>query len=220
VDGKVAWEGDPGFSSQNKPAPPFGSFVDTPMEDLASRRRLTEVKEWRRAWQGGGETAIANGDVSSALALMQEAREFGASPFADVRRAAARLTALEAAIDDPDETLRVIKESDAAPAVDALIGWAADLGTPFGKKKQAAMRKKARGKSSSHWKRAVKEAAKATKGKKDDAARAEELLAKLAELQGTLVRALEDDVRSLGIAGAESADRIPAAWLARNVFGW
>ncbi|MEM6571615.1 MAG: family 16 glycoside hydrolase, partial [Planctomycetota bacterium] len=220
VDGKVAWEGDPGFSSQNKPAPPYGSFVDTPMEDLASRRRLTEVKKWRRAWQGGGETAIANGDVGTALALMQEAREFGDSPFADVRRAASRLTALETALADPDDTLKVIKESNAAPAVEALIGWAADVGTPFGKKRQAAMRKKAKGKSSSHWKRALKEANKATKGKKDESARVEELLAKLSELEGTLVRALEDDVRALGIAGAEGADKIPAAWLARNVFGW
>jgi len=34
----VAWEGDPGFSSQSPPEPPFPSYVDTPMEDLVARR--------------------------------------------------------------------------------------------------------------------------------------------------------------------------------------
>ena len=46
------------------------------------------------------------------------------------------------------------------------------------------------------------------------------LLAALAELEGPLVRQLESDVEELGLEGAANAERLPAIWLARNVFGW
>ena len=69
VDGKVAWEGDPGFSSQSKPKPPFASYVDTPMEDLAERRQLISVRRWRESWQRKGESALASGDLAGAIEL-------------------------------------------------------------------------------------------------------------------------------------------------------
>ena len=220
VDGTVAWEGDPGFSSQSKPKPPFASYVDTPMEDLAERRQLISVRRWRESWQRKGESALASGDLAGAIELLREAGGFKDSPFLDVQRATARLEAIEEAIDDPDEVIEVTKDAGTTPALAVLIEWAEALETPFSKKRKAAVNKAIKGKTASHWKRAVKAAAKAGKGRAPEEERLAELTATLAELEGPLVRQLESDVQELGLQGAANAEQLPAIWLARNVFGW
>ncbi|MEM9800612.1 MAG: family 16 glycoside hydrolase, partial [Planctomycetota bacterium] len=214
VDGTVAWEGDPGFSSQSPPEAPFPSYVDTPMEDLVDRRQLVAVAAWRKEWESRGAAALAAGDVASALDIMRRAREFGEQPFRDVREAQARLDALEAAIADADETIAIIEEAEAGPALDVLIEWAELLGSPFDRKRAASIKKAAKGRASSHWKRAQREVEKAGKGRVTE----DELLAVLDELEGPLVKSLASAVRTLGVEGAAgSAGSIPAAWLARNV---
>ncbi|QDV07605.1 Tetratricopeptide repeat protein [Planctomycetes bacterium Poly30] len=219
VDGRVVWEGDPGFSSNALPAPPYESYVDVPMEDLVGRGKLLEVAEWRKSWESSGARALRLGDLEAALPLLRAAAEFGEVPFTEVRRAAAKLTALEAAMDDPSGILAAVEAVEAGPCLRVLRDWSkvADLPLPKSMTKEISAAVKLGDKD---WKAAVKEASRAAKSKKSEAEAIAELVTELEGLEGGLVRALLQDVRDLGLEAARSAESLPAGYLATSIFGW
>ncbi len=219
VDGKVAWEGDPGFSSNALPAPPYESYVDVPMGDLVDRGKLLEVSKWRARWEKSGARALRDGDLEEALPLLVLARDLGDVPFSDVGRAAAKLTALEAALAEPSEVVVAIVQVEAGPTIDVLRDWGKllDIATP---KSQVKGLSRAAKSGAKDWKAALKACTKAVKSKKDETEALSELITKLESLDGALVRALVDDVQSQGLPAAESASKLPASYLANSIFGW
>ncbi|MFT5734964.1 MAG: tetratricopeptide (TPR) repeat protein, partial [Planctomycetota bacterium] len=219
VQGKVAWEGDPGFSSNARPAPPYASYVDVPIADLVGRGKLVEVAEWRAAWDSTGAKALARGDLAEALPLLRAARAFGDVPFVEVGRAVAKLDALEAAMADPGEIVNAVKAVEAGACVAVLRDWSTLLELPMPKKSLRSVAAAAKS-GAKDWKKALKEAAKAVKSKKDEAEVTAALIAELETLEGALPRALLQDVRALGLAAAGSAKELPASYLANSIFGW
>ncbi len=219
VDGKVAWEGDPGFSSNAKPAPPYDSYVDVPMTELIERSKLVEVADWRKAWEGRGIKALRRGDLETAVPLLQAARDLGDVPFADVGRAVAKLDALEAALLDPTEIVATIEAVEAGPCISVLKDWAKMMESPFSKRHTRSMKGAAKA-GAKGWKAALKEATKAAKSKKDEAEVLPGLLTELEGLEGALAVALFGDVSELGLSAAATAADLPASYLAQSIFGW
>jgi tetratricopeptide (TPR) repeat protein len=219
VDGKVAWEGDPGFSSNVKPAPPYDSYVDVPMDDLVGRGKLLEVADWRADWERSGAPALKAGDLGTALPLLLRARDLGDVPFADVGRAAAKLSALEAALAEPADVVDAIVQVEAGATIEVLREWSKLLDVALPKSEVKALSRASKS-GAKDWKAALKACAKAAKSKKDDAETLGELVEKLETLDGALAVALLDDVKALGLRAAKSAKSLPASYLASSIFGW
>ena len=219
VDGKVAWEGDPGFSSNETPAPPYASYVDAPMEDITGRGKLVEVADWRADWDKAGARALRRGDLETALPLLLRARELGDVPFADVVRAAAKLTALEAALAAPSDVVDAITQVGAGPSIAVLRDWAGLVETAIPKRDVRSLSSAAKS-GAKDWKAALKACAKARKSKKEEAETLATLVEALEGLEGALPAALREDVQAFGLSAAETAAELPASYLASSIFGW
>ncbi|MEM8710301.1 MAG: family 16 glycoside hydrolase, partial [Planctomycetota bacterium] len=218
VDGTVAWEGDPGFSSNARPAAPYPSYVDTPMEDLVVRGKLVEVADWRASWLSNGKAALSRGDLETALPLLKQARSIGNVKFADVKRAAAKLTALEAALENPESIAAAAEAVEAGPCIAVLRDWAKLAEATIPKKRSRRLSAAAKA-GSKDWKKALKAANKAAKSKKPDEALSG-LIEELQGLEGALAAALLADIELLGLEAAKSAKDVPASYLANSLFGW
>ena len=79
VDGTVAWEGDPGIEIGRDAGAGFRSYLDDPLDELVSVRKLGELAEWRPRWRETGLPALLRGDLATALPLLEQARELEVS---------------------------------------------------------------------------------------------------------------------------------------------
>lgn len=220
-DGRVVWEGDPGFSSRAKPKPPYASYVDLPMKKMVEEGKLVEVMDWMERWSAEGEPALEDGDLLGAAPLLAEARALGNVPYDEVTRAARYLRAVEDALEDPSELVDAAVASGAAPALRTLRDWADALGVEMSGKIKRVIVKGEKGAGSKEWKAAVSAVKKARKkARKDEDGAVADVLAALEGKEGALVDELRDRLEESGASALEDAEAIPAAWLARFSFGW
>src|SRR6185503_12312109 len=76
IDGKVVWEGDPGFTSGAPWAAGQETFLDVPLTDLIEKRKLKELIGWTKQWNERAVPALAAGDVTTALPILRQSKGF------------------------------------------------------------------------------------------------------------------------------------------------
>jgi tetratricopeptide (TPR) repeat protein len=230
VDGKVVWEGDPGFkvgrewnadSSEE-------SYLISPLNDLVARRRLKEFGAWRTAWERQGRTAVAEGRLEDAAALLLASRDFERNAGRFVREARLRLSDLEGAIDAIGATADELAERGAEPAIDLLLDWAKLIGESVNSRNTPELREHLKGNRHKEWQRALGMLGPMRKRieAEKEIGSIERTLERMDTLKGTLpailaemLREAEGDEEALRRV-VEEAKRIPARWLAREYFGW
>ncbi len=130
IDGRVAWEGDPGYSFAEPWTAGSKSFVDTPMEELVAKRQLRAIVAWRAAWSGGGEAAFKAGALAEALPLLQQADAMRDALDPTVVAVRGQLSILRAALVGIEGTAEQLARAGGATALPCLVAWAALLGEP------------------------------------------------------------------------------------------
>jgi Tfp pilus assembly protein PilF len=228
VDGKVAWEGDPGFKVGNPWRTGDSSYVDAPLADLVVMRHLRELGEWRHAWETAALPAMARGDVTAALPALLEGAELDWRLGPEVLEAHARINVLKTACADPAAFAEPLVGAGREPALAALERWGEPLGLPvdLGAKHLKPFQ---RTDASRDWTKALKAIAPQAKKHADgkELGRMQPLYDKLADLSGPfpaellaeLQAAEADGETALGRVLA-SAEELPGRWVAREVFGW
>lgn len=225
IDGKVVWEGDPGFK-MGEPWAGGESYLDTPLAELVARRKLDQLAIWLAAWEKDGASSLASGDLARAWPLMQQARELdgGVVPIAhDVQR---KLDVLEAAFANLPKTGAELEKLQRAPALRQVLEWAKLGGIEPDKRALAGLKSYLEGTQSGHWDRALKLVETYTPRIAKDPNAVTEMLEKLAGLKGAFPSDLADQLRGAGLDSAALAKVLleapsqPARWLARSHFNW
>ncbi|MEZ6013900.1 MAG: family 16 glycoside hydrolase [Planctomycetota bacterium] len=227
VDGRVAWEGDPGFAMGETYSEPYDTYLDAPLAELAEKRKLRALAAWRKRWERVGVPALAAADLATALPLLRDARAFDASFDPAARAAVARLDLLEAAASDLAATGEAYSAQGAAPAFQLFVKeWLPILGVEVPKEAKKAVAAALKDKSIAHYERALKGATKAGKAA-DFITAVTAYTAELEGLEGLFPAELASDLRA-GLAAndtealratlASAADR-PRAWLATRLIG-
>lgn len=226
IDGKVVWEGDPGFKIGDKFAPGLESFLDAPLAELIARRKLDVLHGWLEIWRTRGAAQLHAGEFAEAWPMMQVARELDgqlAPEAVDVQRQLALLDALFA--DLPTEAARLEKAGRGA-ALRTLLEWAAKAGVVPDKVLAAKLKPVLEGTQVANWDRALKLVETYGARIERDAAAGPELATKLAGIKGDFAAELAAEVREAGTDVAKlrvvlaGAAKLPARWLARERFGW
>lgn len=222
IDGKVAWEGDPGFARGER-YEGQESLLDVPLRELIAKRRLTEFVAWRKGWPAARE-ALARGDFAAALPALAASLDFEAGVSPEVTEAAACRAAIEAAANGFEELAAKLSADGREPALEVLADWAQDLGTPV--KKSKAVSAALKSPNIAAWKRAPALLKPVLPKVGKDAAAVEAALAKLAALPGAFPAEFAEEARrSADDAAAlktlfEDVGASPARWLASEHFGW
>ncbi len=226
IDGRVVWEGDPGFSAAEPYSPGVESYLDTPLAELIARRKVRELKAWVEAWRTKAAPALHEGDVQSALDVLKQSRGFERDLVLEVRAAQRALDALESAINDLEETTKALADEGRGPALKVLLAWADGVGMAVERRARAAAQKEAAGATSKAWDRALKQLeGRGPKAQKDPAVLAE-LIESINGLEGAFPAELA--VRLAAVASdpaamqalLEEAPSAPRLWLARTWFNW
>jgi Tfp pilus assembly protein PilF len=222
IDGKVAWEGDPGFTKATAWSGEE-SLLDVPLRELVAKRKLTELNAWRKAWPEA-RAALARGEFAKAVAALKGSAGFDATVSSEVAEASAYLAAVEGAAGGADALAAKLAEQGREPALEVLLEWAEALGKPV--KKSKAVSAALKSPNVAAWKRAptLLKPVLAKVGK--DAAAVEDALTKVAALPGKFPAEFAEQARvNAGDAAAleaviEEAAELPALWLASEHFGW
>ncbi|MFT4710816.1 MAG: tetratricopeptide (TPR) repeat protein, partial [Planctomycetota bacterium] len=86
VNGKVVWEGDPGFSMGSPFMPGYSTYLDSPLKELMETRHLPEHRVWRNKWSHAMEK-INQGDFEGTIDVLREAADFDPAVDPEVARA-------------------------------------------------------------------------------------------------------------------------------------
>jgi len=222
IDGKVAWEGDPGFAKGSSWAGEE-SLLDVPLRELIAKRRLTELTAWRRAWPDARE-ALALGEFEKAVPALKQASDFDPSVSEEVAEALAIVSAVEGAAGDLEALGERLSAEGREPALEVVIDWAQALGKPA--KRTKAVSALLKGPVVSAWKRAPSLLKPVTGKAGKDAAAVESALEKVRALPGAFpaefadaAGANSDDAAALK-AVIDDCQALPARWLASEHFGW
>jgi len=224
IDGKVAWEGDPGFTKGER-WKGQESLVDVPLRELVSKRRLPELLTWKRAWPTA-RADVARGAFAAAAPTLKAASDFDATVTPEVAEAQAIVATLEGALEDADALAQELAAAKREPALEVLHAWAEALGHPVPSTKVQKAALKADTLTS--WKRSqalLKPVLVKLQAGKDPGA-LDDVLAKVAALPGAFPAELVERVRAAGTDPAalrqalEEGQELPALWLTREHFHW
>jgi hypothetical protein len=230
VDGKVAWEGDPGFSRGGAYEAGSETFLDGPLAELAGKQKLELLASWGKRWTATGEPAISDGDFQTALPLLLEARTLPEGRVSAVEEAKRKLGAIEVALGGLQATAADFVERQTDPAIPTLLEYAKVLKRNVDKNTQVVLARIRDGKPTRDWADVVKRCEPIVKSVKDERkmALARELVEKLASMEGRFPRDLlaeigpaverEDVARVVEVAGG-AADR-PRRWLIEEYLRW
>jgi hypothetical protein len=222
IDGKVAWEGDPGFA-KGEVYSGQESLLDVPLRELIAKRKLTEFTAWRKGWPAARE-ALARGEFAKGVTALKASSGFDPSVSTEVAEATSYLSAIEGAAGGVDSLIERLAGAGREPALEVLCEWAEALGKPV--KKSKALSAALKNQNVAAWKRApgMLKPVLAKVGK--DANAVEKVIASVAALPGAFPAELAEQARanasdaSAFKAVIEEAAEIPAHWLASEHFGW
>jgi len=228
VDGRVAWEGDPGFTVAEPYRPGVESFLELPLDTLVTGRKLKELAPWAKAWEAEGQAALHAGDFEGALPLLRKAQEFDGSVLPMAYDAQRALTRVASAVDDLPATGEAVHDQERDPALDVLLDWAEAMQVEPDRAALAGLKPFKASKPAKDWSRALKQIASWRKKIEKDPAEAVVLADKLGELEGAFPAAVSADLRAAAPAGdvealldiVDAAPEAPRRWLARDFFGW
>ncbi len=224
VDGKVAWEGDPGFS-RDRPWSGEESLLDAPLRELVAKRRLTELAAWRARWPEA-KKALAAADFSAAAPVLKEGATFDPRSSPEVAEAAGALAALEEALVSPESTAAALAEQGREPALEVLLQWAEQAGTPV--KETKVLKNTLKGENLATWKR-VPGILRPVLGRLNagrEAGNLQEPFTKIEALPGAFPAEILEELRVAASDPAalkkaiEEAATLPARWLASEYFHW
>ncbi len=151
IDGRVVWEGDPGFGSGHTFSSTSPSFLRAPLDKLVEQRSLRPLVEWTRRWDDTGRTAFESGDLLSVVDLVREAADLESSQDAEVRYVLARTRAIREAMADPEATLARLESRGVESAFLVLQSWAEALELEVDAKAKAVQRQAMKSKSHKAW---------------------------------------------------------------------
>lgn len=228
VDGRVYWEGDPGFETGFDWRPGNRSQLDDSLEDLLKRRQIPNVNLWIKDWGERGGAALGSGDLKKAWPVLSRARDLplGTNPTLDETRA--WISSVENALQNPDVFGQILAEQGAEAAMDALVEWGAVMEIPISAR-SATVRDAAASKNAQSWGRSLKDIAKAKKAWKKgrEEAAGNELVSDLAsrtdrfsvQLREGLEKALKSRDLEYARALVDEAPSSPARWLVYHFAG-
>ena len=230
VDQTVVWEGDPGLKIGEEWYPDLETFLDAPLSELISKRKLRALHPWRTQWTDVALPALRAGDVETALPLLFQAREFAKGAVEEVDDAWRKLAALESTLDALENTGQTLAREGTEPAMDVLLAWAPLLDREPDKRALKKLSFVQRSDAAKDWKDALNELARWKKRAKpgQELDKGADLLVKLEKLEGRFATELRESIRAALEAAdaealkavAESAADRPGSWLIREFFGW
>jgi Tfp pilus assembly protein PilF len=227
VDGTVAWEGDPGFKIGHDWRAGEESYVDAPLQELVTKRRLQELAQWRASWEAAKQ-AMARGDFAGAAPALMAAKELDWRVDPQVLEARTRLNALLTTLDDAATFAQGLAADGREAALEALARWGSLAGAPLDLEAKE-LKPFAKSECAREWTKALAalkpQQKKLEEGK--EPGRMQGAYEKLDALRGAFPRELAAELRAAEAAGPEKlaaalrdADRLPERWLARERFGW
>jgi len=229
IDQKVAWEGDPGYSSQEPYEPGKESYLDPPLKDLIARRRLRELRAFTSDWVERAPPALARCDIAGIANLLTQARELpGFVP--EVVTANRILRTLEDQTRDLEGLAAFLAEREAEPALEMILGWATVLEIDLPRDVEKSLKKQLKNSRTGDWDKAIKMVDSIARklestGKVHNV---EPLTKRLETLGGTfpalLLSELKEPVETEDLEAIQEILRqaalLPARWLARERLGW
>jgi len=230
IDGKVVWEGDPGFRIGTGYEPGMASYLDSPLKELIEKRDLKALVAWHERWTDAQKKA-RDGDFTSVIDVLDEADGFDAKVDRNVARAQAMKAAVKRAAESPVELGETFADRGSAASLTVLIAWGEALGITYDKRTDKAIKKLLREDSVRNWDKAATECRRAVlhMGTEREEAKLDELEASLEGLvstEGDLIdellasvkkaRARGDDIPAL----LEDVPLRPARWLSQRYFAW
>jgi hypothetical protein len=210
VDQRVVWEGNPGFDIGKPWVTGVPSYLDTPLEELLTRRDLKRTLPWRKDWTTAGASARARGDLAALLPLLVRALPLAAESLPEIGEAHDLTAALLAATSEAEATAKALAQAQAEPAIGHLPGTARALGKPLDAKHTKSLAKHATSPHAKAWGTAVAAAATALKALEDGAEAAatlEALRTQLAALSGALPARLSERLSAAQAAADPAALR-------------
>ncbi|MCZ6787965.1 MAG: hypothetical protein O7E54_12465, partial [Planctomycetota bacterium] len=216
IDHKVVWEGGPGFEHGKAWRSGTASYLDTPLKDLVTRRKLRELFAWRKAW-------AAKRDVAATVRLLVQSRELPGKAVPAVADARFALRAVEGALTSLQETARAFAKDGCEPALPVLLAWAELAGTTVSRKTKKELQTYLKGRRIRNWCRVLKLA-----GKARDEASIRKLIDQIGPTRDAFPRSLADGLKkSLDASDVDGALRLikgapdtPTLWLARDYVGF
>lgn len=227
VDHRVAWEGDPGFSTAAPWQPGTRATIEDALDELVKQRGLKTWIEWRIRWLEQSRSAIEAGDMAALAPLLLEARSLDPKLGAEAEDARQLFESLEATILALESTAASWERKGTVPALPVLLEWAELLGVPVPEKLPRATKKIMNGSGAKAWKAAVRAATRLAKRKEPGPEHYDEVLATLAAEQGLFIRELESELRSQlesgNLEGFRDAcgdmENRPLRWLTSELLG-
>lgn len=227
LDGRVVWEGDPGFSIGAGYSPNQASYLDSPLRELLDKHDLAGLIQWHNDWESAAELLEA-GDFAGMLSVIDAASAFDAKSDKTVAHAQAMRTAVELTAEDPLELLDVFEERGVGPALPVLVEWAEAVGMQYPSKLKKELGKLGRREQMNDWGDIVKECQRLANhlGTEREATKLDELEALLAKSSGILPGQVLEELRDARADRDDMATFVadvpnrPAQWLAAEYFAW
>ena len=230
IDGKVVWEGDPGFTRSETWAPGKESYLDAPLTELVEKNHLEELFGFTSKWTSTGAAALKKGDLATGLPILKLAKTLPAGAIAEVDEARRKLAAIEGAVDPISPTLASFARDGVDPAIEPLIEFAKTMKKTIDKNTQFLIAKIRESKPAKDWSEAAKTCELVVKTVKPDMklATAKDLVAKLATMEGRFPKELlaelgpavdSGDVARVQTVAADAPGR-PKKWLIEEYLHW
>jgi hypothetical protein len=230
IDGKVAWEGDPGFKAGETYDAGSESFLDTPLAELVEKRKLKELSAWLTAWREKAAPALAAGDLASSYELLKQSKNFATGILPAVDDAQKKLASLENAFANLKDTAAAMVQDEAEPALQCLLNYAPVMKKTVEKNTRFALQATLDCKSTTDWATAVAQCERVkNRAKPDDKTKvAQEVLTKLGTLKGRFPREIaadmapileKNDLAALQQLVTEAPQR-PQRWLVGQYLRW
>lgn len=230
IDGKVVWEGDPGFQQGSDWKEGEVSYLDSPLEGLIVGKRLRTFHAWYEAWSNGGRAALREGRLEEASKLLLESQLFESRSHTLVKEAQRLLFGLQIALDDPEAAGRAFSEAESEPALETFLEWAELMEKEPDSKCLKKLRPILKGTRASDWSQALIQIKKTKRSwrKGKEIEQTEKLVKKLEPLDGLFPKRVKEaldkalaaqDTEDL-VKVLEEAETIPSRWLAQEYFKW
>jgi hypothetical protein len=151
VDGKVAWEGDPGFKAGEAHGADGESFLDTPLSELVEKRNLKALRGWLSSWRETGAPAVAAGDIAGALEILKQSKTFTTGLLPEIDEAQKKIDALEGAFANWKDTAAAFAQDEAEPALRCVMDLAPVMKKPIDKNTRMSLQPMLECKNTGQW---------------------------------------------------------------------